>query len=462
MEKSKLYVVFSALNKHQLSELKKAVRSPFFNQRGHVAKLFDFLLENPEHPDRRLAFEHLFPGLAYDDHKFRLSMSLLLKVIERYLAISEMERSDFRRSLHLAKKYRVLGLTKYSQKALSNAHQDLEDRQYENADTFHERYLLNLEEYIFSTGQKRTEASNLQAVMDNLDISHLAQKLRQACLSVSHQAVYRTEYRQGTLSVLMDFLVGHPFLEIPAIATYYHCYLALTQPSEPVHFHRFKKIIFEKGDKFPNGELRDLFLLAANFCIKKMNEGEVDFAKEGLEIYQEGLRREVMLVNGLMSRFTYRNIITKALVTRQISWAEKFAHEYASTIEDHHRDSTFNFNMARIEYERKNFEEALKRLQRFDSQDLLLQLSAKALAMKIYFEWEAFELLSSHLEAMRTFIRRKKILGYHRENYLNTVYLTRKLIELPPGNRNAKSELRKEVENTKAVAEKNWLLDQLN
>ncbi|GAB4491187.1 MAG: hypothetical protein OHK0019_11010 [Saprospiraceae bacterium] len=47
---------------------------------------------------------------------------------------------------------------------------------------------------------------------------------------------------------------------------------------------------------------------------------------------------------------------------------------------------------------------------------------------------------------------------YHLENYLNTVNFTQKLLETNLFDKEARAALRREVEATKAVAEKEWLL----
>ena len=79
--------------------------------------------------------------------------------------------------------------------------------------------------------------------------------------------------------------------------------------------------------------------------------------------------------------------------------------------------------------------------------------------LKVYFELEEFDLLDAHLGAMRTFIRRKKMIGYHEENYVNLIHFTRKLVESNPYDRTEQEKLRQEIEQTKVVAEKGWLLD---
>jgi len=60
----------------------------------------------------------------------------------------------------------------------------------------------------------------------------------------------------------------------------------------------------------------------------------------------------------------------------------------------------------------------------------MLALAAKTLQMKIYYASDAYDLLDSHLQAIAAFIRRKKIMGYHRDNYLNLVQFVQKLLDI--------------------------------
>jgi len=79
----------------------------------------------------------------------------------------------------------------------------------------------------------------------------------------------------------------------------------------------------------------------------------------------------------------------------------------------------------------------------------------------IYFELEAYELLYAHLEAMRNFINRKKIMTYHKTHYLNMIKFTKKLLDLPPVAPQQRTRLKADILNSSVVAEKNWLLSQL-
>lgn len=464
MQKSRLFEIFSALSVDDHKKLKKMVHSPFFNQREHVAQLYHFLLlcrKKQQLPDRQAAFQSIWPKTNYDDHKLRLSMSLLLKVFEQYLVWKEIQTEDITFELKLSKAYRKLGLDRHFHKSIKTTSQKLEQQALRHADYYQNRYLLHLEEYQYLSGLKRMKDIELEKVQHNFDLAFLASKLKQTCFALSHQAVFKKEYQFGLLAQVITYIEEHELLQHPAIAIYYYTYKALTQESEHTHFQILKTHIFKHRTLFPKHEMRDLFLLAANYCIKQLNKGFEHFSKEGLDIYKEGLKNDILLLNGSISNFTYSNIVAKAILNKDYEWATDFVHAYKDKLEKTHQESCFSFNLAWLAYERKDYDQALELIQQTHFSDLHFNISAKIICLKIYYEMEAFDLLYAHLDAMRTFINRKSSLVYHKANYLNTIKYTKKLLDLPPTDRALKKALLQEIATVKAIAERKWLMAQL-
>ena len=118
--------------------------------------------------------------------------------------------------------------------------------------------------------------------------------------------------------------------------------------------------------------------------------------------------------------------------------------------------------MARLQYERKAFDSALQHLQRAEYKDLLNNLIAKTLQLKIYYELAEFDLLESHLQTLKIFISRKKALAYHQQNYLNLIRYTQKLLKLKPYDNQARTALKNAIKNEEILSEKTWLLKQLS
>ena len=81
--------------------------------------------------------------------------------------------------------------------------------------------------------------------------------------------------------------------------------------------------------------------------------------------------------------------------------------------------------------------------------------------LKSYYHLEEFDLLDAHLNAMNNFIRRNKVLGYHKANYLNIIRYTKKLIALNAYDKKAVELLRQLLMAEEKLTEKNWLLQQV-
>ena len=465
MKNSLLLEALQTLDKSERREFSRFVCSPFFNLREDVAQLHGYLEEclwvHRVIPDKRQAFVHLFTDEDYDDHRIRVLMSFLLKLLERYFQHQMLTENEVENGLALARAYRRRGLSRHFQRCLRATQKDGEKALHRNAGFFDWRFRLQVEEYQFLSSRKRTGDFNLPAIAHDLDAYFCSAKLRQACLALSHQAVYRASYGLGMADELIAFLEGGKLLELPAVAIYYHCYRALSEPEQGGHFPNFKQLLFEKGQLFPAEEQQDLFLLGINYCTRRYNEGDDSFLKSQLELYEQGLGQGLFGQEGRLSRFTYRNIVTLGLILKEYVWVEQFLYGYKEMLEPEHRENMFNFCLARLEYSRQNYGQALQLLQQATFREPLLHLSAKAIVIKIFYELEEMGPIEAQLEALRVFLRRKKVVAYHRDNYENMLKYIRRLLELVPGDKKGREELRQEIIAEKALAERTWLLEQV-
>ncbi|MCC6723506.1 MAG: hypothetical protein IT258_03280 [Saprospiraceae bacterium] len=465
MQNSRLLSILLALSPDELRSLRKFLLSPYFNQRADVVALFDLLATSLKpgkaEPTKEAICQQLYPNEPYDDQRLRHVMSFLNKLVEQFLAHEAVGENGHFMQLQLAESFRRRNLPEHFQRSLIGLKKAHEDSPFRHADHYWEGYEIQLQDYLFTATTRRATSLNLQEIGDQLDLAYLALKLRQTCVALSHQAVFKADYDFGLLPEVLGYLERENLLELPAIGVYYHCYQALVKPSELAHFQGFKRMLYQHGDDVPVSEIRDLYLLAINICIRRYNEGSAGFLEEEFELYKAALEKKVLLVNGVLSRFTYQNVVTLALVLGEFEWVEQFLSNYTQHLERRFREANHSFNLARLEYFRHRYDRALDLLQKSDYEDLLLNLSAKTLLLKIYYETAEFNALDSLLDSMSNFVRRKKAIGYHRDNYLNLVKLTKKLLQTPHGDKEARAKLANEITETKSVAERGWLLEKL-
>jgi len=455
MEKSSLVQLIRSFSPVEIRDVRKFLSSPFFNQRDDLIQLFERLAGTGD-AQKESVWRHLFGTLPYDDQKARLLMSYLHRLLEQYLMIQEWNADPIAGRVHLASAYRKRQLTDAFGRAHSALEKALETQPLRNAHYHDTRYKLMWEAHQLTYTQNPTDISRLRHLSETADVVYLAQKLRLICLMTAHESVYQAGRPTGLDEAVIALAEREEMASKPAIAVYLHCYRMLQQPEEEIHFQSFKQLLLEQSGLFFQEEMNGLFILAVNYCVRRINAGDTRFFREALDLYKEGLAKRYLLENGVLSRFTYHNIVAAGLHTGELDWVRYFINEYKNRLEKQYRESSFSFNLARLEYAQRNYGFVLELLQRANYRDPLLNLAAKTLLLKTYYDLGEHETLASHLDAMRNYIHRKRVIGYHRTNYLNIIRYTEKRIRLNTRDKKAVDMLRQEIARESVLTERSF------
>jgi hypothetical protein len=462
MEKTLVWEAIKSLSKKEIKEFTQFLQSPFYNQRTDLMLLFNLISTSKVHISREQIFQKVFPNEDFDDQKLRLHLSYLFKVIEVFLIQKEQSDHELHNQILLLEAYRKRNLNRHFQKALNKTQKIFQQQNLRHPEFYFHNFLMESEQFQFLSGTGRTQEMNLQAVENNLNYTFISMKLRQACFTRSHESVFNTAYEISLLDEVLAIAAQPAYEKIPAIAVYFYCFKALFQSENENDFQVFKRKLFELTHHFPKEEIANLYILAINFCVRKINENKRPFLREALDFYQNGLEKEILLQNGQLSRFSFDNIASIAIRLGEFDWVERFINDYKDSLDIKFRESTFSLNSAKLEFTRKNHHRALQLLQKADYKDLINNMIAKVLQLKIYYELDEFDLLDSHLKTMKIFIRRNKKMGYHHKNWTNIVRFTQKLVDLNHFDKAAKKALAEEIQHEGVLTEKEWLLEQLN
>lgn len=196
---------------------------------------------------------------------------------------------------------------------------------------------------------------NLAGIGTSLDVYLISSKLRLTCFMESHKSVSTVDYDASFLTLILAYLEGHPMLEIPAIGLYYYCYKSLSSGTE-TDFRAFRQILNKQEKGIPVEEQTTFLLLAINYCIKQLNSGEQRYIHEALELYQTGLDTEILIPDGYLSWFAYKNIVALALKLRKFGWVACFIEDYAPLLKEAYSETNRNYNLARLYFTKKEFE----------------------------------------------------------------------------------------------------------
>lgn len=465
MNSSNLIQLIAKLSKKERLQLRDFVKSPFHNNREEVIRLYSFVdthLDcNTKFLNKQTAFAHLFPQEPYDDQKMRYTMSFLVKVIEEYLAIQGLKNDPLQEKLLLIKAYRNLKL----EKAVRQAHRTIEKKfareRIHNAVFYEKKYQLELEKYLMTETQGRNTPRNLKELDELSDIAYFSRKLKQMCLQLAHQSVYRVEYDFQVFDHVLPVLESGKYKDIPAITLFFYYFQAFTKDDSGNWFQLFKEELIKNGDVFPEDEKRELYLLAINFTIKQFNLGEASYLRETFELYRSALEQQLLLEDGELSRFSFKNIASLGVRLEEFEWTKWFVEHYGKHVSNKYRKHYIHYSISKLQFAEGKYQEAMLRLQQVEYDDVFLNLDAKLILLRIYFKLEEFEVLDSYINSFRRFIQRKELMGYHKTQYLNILNFAKKIMDLNPYDSFAKHQLSQEIINADNLPEKEWLLSVL-
>ncbi len=460
MEKSILWTSLVSFSGLERKHFRQWLASPFFCRKESLRHLYAYLcdcLENRKNPQPEYA---MLICEVSDIQSFRLTMSELQSQVEAFLAYQTGHNEYFH--ICLAGAWRRKGLEKQFGRALDQATAALTKQPRRHRGYYEAMADIAYERYQFSSSGQRTGELNLQDLLDATEMAFVLGKLRQSCFALSHQAVYKIQYDFGMLDDVLKQIRSKPALsDNPAVSLYYHCYLFLTAPETEQYFDAFRHLLILHRELLPPDEQRDLYLLAINYCIKKINQQKSGYFKQAFGLYKSALEVNLLLENGLLSPFAFNNIVAIALKVGEPEWAGQFISEYAPSLESRHREASVKLNLARVAYLKKDYRSAMLNLQEADYKDLINNLIAKTLLLKIFYETDEYDALDAHLLSMHRFIGRQRVIGYHRDNYLNIIRYTRRLMQLKWTESAEIVSFRTQVESAAPLSEKEWFIEMI-
>ncbi len=472
MRNSTLIFTYKRLSKQEIGAFRKFLGSPYFNKRTDIILLNSYVESKMATVqdfkiDRVEAYKYVYDSAPFDDKKLRHSISVLLQLLKKFLVLRELEADTFQSQKYLCEAYRSKGLNGLLEKELKKTHSLIDSSITRDSNFYLQKYQLWTESLEINTPKNRAQAKQFSADVDQLSIAYVSNILHLSCNIQSLQTMSKKVDELNLLPEVLATVEKGEYQNIPAVSIYYHCYRAfefleknINEKSE-LHFHAYKGLIIAHWRLFSNREIKDIYLLAINYCIKRLNSGERNFIQEAFELFQSGLENECLLENGMLSNFTYKNITRLGIALGEKEWVENFLSDYKMKLHPADRDDAWRYNQAFVHFESEQYEAAMKLLILVDFKDVLNNLDARRMLLKSYFELGEYDALDSLLDSFTRYIQRQKDLGYHKENYLNLIKFTKRIIHLDWKNKIAKTSLVKEIEKTIQLAERQWLLDKI-
>lgn len=464
MHQSKLIRLYLSLDKAELRRFKKWVHSPVHNRHEEVQQLFEYLWSKrplkEQHLDRHHLFEQLYPGQVFHMPRLRHLASFATEVLEAFLTDEALHNDHKNSAIALYESLLDRNLTKEVEQQERHMRQLLELEPLRNEAYFQSAYTIETAIFERQTKQQQPVDTNLQNILEQSTTLYLLRLLRYACVSLTHQNLYKSTYQLPLLAPALVLSEEAPYSQLPSIQVYAAGYQALIHPDEEEHYHRLRTHLWPSAKVLSHEEFKEVYSIAINYCIKRLNTGGEAYIREAFELYWAGLEQGMLLQEGHLSHIAFKNMVSIGLHLERFETVRDLLDRGSTLLHPRYRAAYLSYNEAQYCFATEDYDRAVDYLHEVDYDDLFMEIGARLLLSKIYAAQSHDKLLEAHLHSFTQFIRRKANLSAgHKERFLATIRFTQKLLNAYTTEQ--KKALRETIEATAALPEKRWLLQQL-
>lgn len=464
---TKIYTVLDRFDAYTLNRFRKFILSPYFNQNERLISFFDTIEpqlrnNNGINLTKGDIWEATYSE-RYDDTKFRKLCTDLLKLVEAFLAQEVYDSNPLHQANYLLQAVNQKKLKPLYNSTVRTAKR-LSEQQFLKPSAFY-YYQYEFKKTIYELTDyeiQRSQIKLLAQIEDNLDKFYIGEKLRYYCTILSIKSHMEHEYQFLFVDNILQHIESNDFENVVPINFFYQIYCMLSKDDGHFHYLQLKQLIEKHIDEIPANEKEEVIVAALNYCARQINKGNSEYLRERFSLYQAFLTQDLLMLDGKMSPWNFRNVIVNGLRLGEYDWVEQFIDDYQVHLEEKYQENAVSFNRANLYFYKEEYEKVIETLREVEYDDISYNLNAKSMLIATYYELDEFEALQSLLETFRLYLQRnKKIAKSRKDLYLPLVQFTKHLTRLDPRDTKQIQSLKKKIQNTKAVINKNWLLEKI-
>ncbi len=471
MTSSKLFRFLSSLSSEELRSFRKFLESPYFNTNEILVNLFNWLRPHyPNFTNSKLTKENCFRKLYPKEKKFTLSkvndnLSKLTKLAEQFMTHESVRSSEEKFNTLLVETLGERQLFADFKKATQKVTLPISSINITDWQQHYKQLSVMLNYYHHpETYQAELDSSYLEKIDYHIDELYNLLKLgigyeilsskiikgesSELDLPLSVQRIIASQKNTSNLEVKI-------FIDL--ITTHFH-----TNPKEILD--KIVKNFSIEPNPLTEKDRITLFIYILNQGIA-LNRRNVISRLELLHLYQIGLEKKYLLVNGQIPDVTYTNIAL-LFCAEAIDSAEGFIEEYKILIPEEQREAAYIFASGYLLYHQGKYSECIQKLKDVKFPKRAYSSRVKSIIIRSWFELflsgkNVYISLKSHIDTFDRFLRRKEDLQSDvTDGYLNFLSLLKKIIKLIQEKRfnENKDDLTKRVKLTAPLILRDWLL----
>lgn len=456
-----LYIHFSKSEKESITRF---LQSKLFNQSDILLKIHEYLcqVDMTDELDKPALYKYIYGGREkFNDAKLRVYITKLTQLIEKYIVIKQLDDYPIAELNLLNRYYNIHHLHKNTS-VFFNSKKALEFNSYEEYLLYEYQYAAHKLDYIHyeysSDGAKLIEhyQSMLEAHRNLSAFQLLSTQCQILSLSQKYNIGEKNTYEESVIEEINRRKDGLSIIFQAYLQVY-----SLFKSFDESSFLELKNLIVSNNEIQYKNNIKTLNLFLQNFCIRNINSGETSYLTHLFDCYNFGL--QFVKVSGDLSSASFRNIVFCALQLKELAWAENFVEYYSDKVIEADKTNAYNFNLARISFEKGEYKIAMRHLLRVTYEDAFYASTARILLIKCYYELNDEMPFQSYCASLLQFLKRSKDFTKQRvENNMHFISFVRKLQnQRLKANKQTLNKMKTSIESSSTI-EKDWLLKKLS
>lgn len=470
MKKDKLIQLIKTLSAEELIEFEEFINAPFFNKEAKCIQLFELIKPYAPHYDddnldKTTVFKQLFPDKKRMTSYFSVVRSKLTRLIEEYIVYKRLNDN------HYYKKYLLLeGLLKRNERKHFNSiyqsvHARHSEQKRKGSPYYMEKYLLETVHYDFLHGENnRKLARNPKEVLKALDIYYTSTKLHLMCEMLTVQSVMSsTETSSNALELITPIVKSSNCASSILVETYHASVMTLKEGDNDEHFRQLKALLPLAADELPEDDLKHLYSLAANHCIRKVRQGK-NYLRELFEVYKDMVKYGLLFNGQYMPPAHIKNIVGIGCKLKDFEWSENFLHNHKMSIAPKYRNDVYHFNLGVLFFYKGEYDKAQLNLIQVGKVDAYFDINNRFLLLKTYYHLNETIALFSLADSFKAFLRNNKSISHsNRKGYLNASNIIINLYKIKHGEgRKTLDKVESTCHEMNLVSDKRWIMERIN
>ncbi len=471
LKSTKLTATIQTFSQAEFNEWKKFLLSHFFNTDTNLLKGYEVIakyfpaLDSPKFTKEKI-YAKVFPGLPWNDAKWRNLSSKLVKTLEMYLSVSELKSNQFEQKKLLVKSLGKRNLYPIFEKEIRSLNQELSQSIPQDLSTLLDQALLNQLLYDHPLTDKVGNFELLNTSKKQMEDYYYSQQIRWSC----EKLVLNTMRKRDDENKAPEATAKLPTTEKPLSLQLYQAINNFLDNGTIEDYLNSKFFFLENIENFTLADQKFGLLHLINFGIRQNNLGHHSYSEDIFGLYKKGIEHHLLLNQGRMTQTTFNNVVANAAALGHFDWAKDFIEGFERYLSPNIRENARVIALANLYFQQKDFSTVIDLLIHFTPSSLTKLLIAKTLLLRSYFEFflsdhSYFELLLAYTLSFDKLVKRKKSMPQKRiTGCLNLSASIRKMSKViieKKWDTEIKNAFLEEAKNQDMLIGKKWLVEKI-